>query len=495
MGLAIDRHQFSAEEYQEFSSRIRHCLGILDEILSSPDFGRGQSSFGAELEVYLVDEQGRPAWVAEQLLATNNDSRLTHELNQYNLEYNLSPVMAQGAPFTAIGEEMSGALSELSIKAAQHNAHPVAIGILPTLQQADLTAEAITDRPRYHALSKGLLRLRGGAFNIHIDGPEPLAFTCNDVSVEGANTSFQVHWRVNPDEFVSVFNAVQLVTPLVLGLAANSPTLLGHRLWDETRIAVFKQSIDHRQDDEKWRVPTRVPFGFGWLRTSPMELFRQSVALYAPLLPVLGEEDSEAVWRSGGTPRLDELRLHQGAIWPWNRAIYDSADGGHLRIEMRSLPAGPTGQDMLANAALAIGLAYGLRDSLDELLPALPFHYAEQNFYRAARHGMDATILWPGQNYGGPQARSLLEITQQLLPVAEAGLHELGVADSEISRQMSVIKERMRARRSGARWQRSMLAGFEQQGLSRPEALSAVLSAYQRECRRGVPVSEWSELR
>ena len=493
MGLSIDRDNFSAQEYEEFSRRTRTSLRVLDEMLNTPGFGCGQSSFGAELEVYLVDEQGKPAWVAEQLLATNNDGRLTHELNQYNLEYNLSPVNAVGEPFVVMANEMSGALAELTKKAAKFAARPVPIGILPTLTNSDFDPTAITDRPRYQALSKRLLHLRGGAFNIRIDGPEPLAFSSNDVSVEGANTSFQVHWRVNPDEFVDVFNAVQLVTPLVLSLASNSPTLLGHLLWDETRIAVFKQSVDYRQDEEKWRIPTRVPFGFGWLRKSAIELFRQSVALYPPLLPVLGEEDCEAVWRSGGIPELQELRLHQGAIWPWNRAIYDPADGGHLRIEMRSLPAGPTVQDMTANAALAIGLAYGLRGSLEELLPAMPFRYAEQNFYRAARYGLDATILWPRGNHGGPEEKSVLDITLQLLPFAELGLQELGLAETEIHRQLDVIRGRMEAKQSGARWQRNMLIAYEKHGLSRNEALVEVLSAYQRECASGVPVSEWSE--
>jgi hypothetical protein len=40
-----------------------------------------------------------------------------------------------------------------------------------------------------------------------------------------------------------------------------------------------------------------------------------------------------------------------------NRAVFEPKDGGHLRIEFRAMPAGPTSVDMMANAALAIGLA------------------------------------------------------------------------------------------------------------------------------------------
>ena len=76
--------------------------------------------------------------------------------------------------------------------------------------------------------------------------------------------------------------------------------------------------------------------------------------LYRPILPECGDEDSEAIANAGGMPDLHELRLHQGSIWLWNRPVYDPAAGGHLRIELRALPAGPSIVDMLANAAMAI---------------------------------------------------------------------------------------------------------------------------------------------
>ena len=32
-----------------------------------------------------------------------------------------------------------------------------------------------------------------------------------------------------------------------LAVAGNSPTFLGHRLWEETRVALFKQAVDDRE--------------------------------------------------------------------------------------------------------------------------------------------------------------------------------------------------------------------------------------------------------
>ena len=56
---------------------------------------------------------------------------------------------------------------------------------------------------------------------------------------------------------------------------------------------------------------------------------------------------------------LRHLRLHNGTIWRWNRLLigFDRDGVPHLRIEHRVLPAGPTICDMIANAALYLGLA------------------------------------------------------------------------------------------------------------------------------------------
>jgi hypothetical protein len=71
---------------------------------------------------------------------------------------------------------------------------------------------------------------------------------------------------------------------------------------------------------------------------------------YVPAEPTQASIDA-------GTPLLPELRLHHGTVWKWNRAIYDPVDKGHLRIEFRALPSGPTVSDMLANGAFLQGVA------------------------------------------------------------------------------------------------------------------------------------------
>ena len=100
----------------------------------------------------------------------------------------------------------------------------------------------------------------------------------------------------------------------------------------------------------------RVWFGERWI-TSIFDLFEENVRYFPALLPVVEDEDPMAVLESGGAPKLQELRLHNGTIYRWNRPIYDISRGRpHLRVENRVLPAGPTIVDTLANAAFYYGL-------------------------------------------------------------------------------------------------------------------------------------------
>ena len=119
----------------------------------------------------------------------------------------------------------------------------------------------------------------------------------DDVALEGANSSLQIHLRVDPAGFTRTYNAAQLATAPVLAVSGNSPTFLGHRLWEETRIAVFKQSVDDRGSLEPRRRLARTALGTGWLRGGPLELFTESVRLHRPLLPVLGSRPAVASGR------------------------------------------------------------------------------------------------------------------------------------------------------------------------------------------------------
>jgi gamma-glutamyl:cysteine ligase YbdK (ATP-grasp superfamily) len=490
MGLEVDRDEFEDAEYERFSERLRQSIVALEVLLNRPGFGNGPPTLGAELEFSLVDACGRPLPCNRAVLAAANHPHLTLEADRFDLECTTDPVPLAGSPFSALAGDLEETLSMVRMAAALHGARIATVGILPSLRADDLQAEALTESTRYRALSAGLRRLRRTPFEMEIEGDDSLRIACDDVTFEGATTSWQVHLKVPPRAFVTTYNAAQIASAPVLAIAANSPLFLGRRLWDETRIALFRQAVDERDGAEAddWR-PARVSFGHGWARRGPLELFAESVALHLPVIPIVaGEDPLEAL--QGGVPALSELRLHQGTVWRWNRPVYDSAAGGHVRIEMRALPSGPTLTDLLANAAFLVGLTLALAPEEGRLVTALTFGQARRNFYAAARSGLDAELLWPAETAPSPRPVAATDLIARLLPRARDGLIAHGVDAPEADRLLNVIERRLARRSSGARWQRQALARLER-GSSRDEAILAMLARYMEHSEGGLPVHEW----
>lgn len=494
MGKTLENTEFTDRDFRNFSARLGDNLAALKQLLADPGFGKGPGSLGAELEMYIIDRDGNPMCKNMEILERVNDPLLTLELNRFNLEYNLNPVPIQPHPFSVTEQHLLKALADIEQQAGHFGGRIVYIGILPTLDFQHFGPHAMTDAPRYHALKKRLREIRGGLFRVSITGKDELLIETDDITFEGANTSFQLHYRVDPAEFADSYNTLQLITPLVLAVAGNSPTAFGKRLWHETRIPLFKKSIDYRKaetlDRFHWHQPSRVNFGQGWLRQGAYELFAETVRLYPTLLPVVGDEDPFAALQEGRTPKLSELQVHEGTVWLWNRPVYDPADGGHLRVEMRFLPSGPSAKDMLANAALAVGLMEGLKPQVSELLTALPFQYAIHNFYRAAEHGLDARVVWPNLKASAPDDKEIRRVLENLLPVAEEGLARVGIAPDESRKYLGIIERRLERGVTGAVWQLRCYEKLREKFNDRM-AFHAMLENYYAQSRENIPVADW----
>lgn len=307
MAQAIEHDQFSTTDTLRFVSRLETQLHRLREVVAQPGFGVGPTTLGAELELAIIDGFGAPCPLNRSVLAAVHDPRLTFEIDRFNLEYNLAAVPAAGRPFTAMRQAIDTALTAINVQAKAHDAQVTTIGILPSITLADLAGRNLTDLPRYRALAEGLRRLRPEPLSVHLGGKEPLVFDCDHIAVEGANTSFQVHLRVAPGVYAAHYNAAQLATAMTLAVSGNSPIFLGHQLWDETRIALFKKVMEVRTADElAWHRPARVAFGHGWLRHGIAELFAEAVAFFPPLLPILSDHAEP-----GEKPRArEETRNH-----------------------------------------------------------------------------------------------------------------------------------------------------------------------------------------
>ncbi|MBT8079400.1 MAG: glutamate--cysteine ligase, partial [Gammaproteobacteria bacterium] len=158
MGLKIERSEFTDQEYIDARRKLIENIDALSMLLQQPGFGRGDYSVGAELEMSIVDDRAQALPLNRKVLEQSLDPNLQLELDRFNLEYNLSPVMSAGTPFGKMQAELENALAELGDIAATYGGRIIPIGILPTLCEEQLQSAAMTDLERYRALQAGIQR-------------------------------------------------------------------------------------------------------------------------------------------------------------------------------------------------------------------------------------------------------------------------------------------------------------------------------------------------
>ena len=493
MGTQDVRQRSHADEIRVFLKHLLRDVRALEAMLADGAFESGVRRIGAEQELFLVDHNWRPAPVATELLAAIDDPHFTTELGRFNLEYNLDPLSFGGDCLSRMERQIVDMLATVRAAARERGGDVALVGILPTLNKSDLELDNMTPNPRYHALNEALTKLRGGDYEFYLKGIDELHLHHDSIMVEACNASFQVHFQVGPEEFARLYNAAQAVTAPVLAAATNSPLLFGKRLWWETRIGLFQQSIDTRRTTPHLREQLpRVSFGRHWVRESALEIFREDIARFRTLLSTEMDGDPFDALAQGRAPSLKALRLHNSTVYRWNRVCYGVSDNGrpHLRIENRILPSGPTPRDEVANAAFWFGLVSGVLSEYGDISQQMGFDDAHTNFFSAAQNGLNAQLVWAG----GRLAPASTLILDTMLPLARAGLAGSGLDAADIDRYLDVIEERVRSGRTGSQWQLSSLSSLAGRG-PQSERLSAVTAALVRREETGQPVHAWDPAR
>jgi CBS domain-containing protein len=309
------------------------------------------------------------------------------------------------------------------------------------------------------------------------------------VCVASIYTSFQIHLQVGINEFVKYYNWAQAITAPVLAAAVNSPPLLGHRLWHETRLALFQHAVDERSPTHHARNrQARVTFGRDWARNSILDVFHEDVERYRIIFARELEENSVESLASGKIPQLQAWRMHNGTIWRWNRPCYGVMNGKpSLRIEARFLPAGPTILDEMANAVFFLGLMMALPEEFGDVTEKMSFDDAKNNFFSAARFGLKSQIVWlDGESY---RAKNL--ILDELLPRARRGLRKVGINDTDIERYSDDLEERVSMGKTGVSWMIESLGAMDKRAKKnvRMRSLTAAMIANQE---TGEPLHKWN---
>lgn len=452
MGQDVDQTRFGRRDRGRFMRHLRAETAALHALLEHDALSSHPPMAGLELEAWLIDDDGRPAPCNDAFLAHVDSPDIVTELGRFNIELNVPPRPLAGDGLGRLAADLEATWERCRAAASSMGLQVVAIGILPTLDDADLTLANLSDRARYRALNEQVLRQRNGRpVTLDIAGPDgdSLCSKHCDVMLEAAATSFQVHLQVPAGDIVRTYNAALIASAPVVALSANSPMLFGRRLWPETRIPLFEQALDiGAREDGRHPGLGRVGFGSGYTGYSMLECFRENLECFEPLLPVTLDEPAE---------RLPHLRLHNGTVWRWNRPLIGFDDDGrmHLRIEHRPMAAGTSLPDMMAHLAFSIGLVASLAGQPQAPELRLPFDETRRNFYAAARFGLDAPLCWiDGRNLCAG------ELLAELAVQARTGLASLGVDDALASRWMALIEARLARRRTGASWQLERLCAL-----------------------------------
>ncbi len=475
MGQEISYASFNSTDFELFSQKLQSETLLLQKLIKQNAFSSQDMVAGFEIEAWLVDEKLAPCPINEQFLKQFNHPLACEELAKFNIELNSTPVPFSASVFSEMRQQLQATWQSAFRQAQSLQTSTIMIGILPTLKQGDLTLDRMSNRNRYRALNEQVLNSRGKPVYLDITGQDHLKLEHHDVMMESATTSFQIHIQVPLAIAHHFYNASMIASAAMVGICANAPFLFEHQLWADTRIPLFEQAIETGGYAGAVYGPLkRVSFGSGYARSSIMECFIENQEHFPVLLPECMDTEPE---------EFAHLKLHNGTVWRWNRPLigFDSNGVPHIRIEHRSPSAGPTVIDSIANTAFFYGLSKNLCDELIHHGPSIPFSQAKDNFYQAAKFGLDAHINW----HSGKKYRLYALLENELLERARKGLLSLGVSQNECDEYLDIIRHRGANRQTGSFWQQQFIEKYGKN-------FQAMTQHYLQHQQSGQPVSEWS---
>lgn len=474
MGQEIQATAYREIDYRRFQQRLNAETELLAKMVQQKAVSEAPPVAGFEIEAWLLHDDMQPASLNDAYLRSFNHPMAGPELAKFNVELNTPPQALTANALSLMHQNLSATWRLAEQHARRMDLHLLMIGTLPTLRQQQLNLGNMSNMNRYRVLNQQVLETRGKPIVLEICGREHLRVEHHDVMLEAATTSFQLHIQCPLSVAHHIYNASMQASAAMVALCANAPYLFGKDLWAETRIPMFEQAIALGGYRGAADGPLhRVSFGSDYARQSILECFQENLQHFPVLLPESFDDDAAA---------FSHLRLHNGTIWRWNRPLvgFDEDGTPHIRIEHRVPAAGPTVLDAIANAAFFYGLVKNLADRLAEGQVDLPFAQAKDNFYQAARHGLDTHVVW----FGSQKQRLAVLIRNELLARAEAGLKSLGISGDDANIYLEVIRQRLANQQTGSNWQRRFIA-------ANPGDFSGLTQQYLQLQRQGIDVAGW----
>lgn len=479
MGTKNVKRFSGIEEKKEFTDRLLQELNRLQDLIDNDEIESNVYRIGAELEIFLINDNGSPAAVSPEVLEKLPDC-FTSEYSDYLVELNLRPNICSSASFSNIKSEVESQLSLLADILEEFNCRYVLVGILPSFEERHLRLDSITDDKRFHYLHDFVHGWRHKDHETYINGLETYEAPDGLKPYSGAVASYQMHYQVTGNNAVQMLNRAQLLTPPLLAIAANSPIFMGKVLWHESRIPLFDQSTDHRDwRDKMLGEKPRVFFGDEWFRGSVKDIYLKEFADYDLWLSTEVEEEEDTQY-----PALSTLLFQNGLIYRWNRLCYGLLnDVPTLRIENRYIAAGPSLEDNLDMHLFWTSLMAYDGEYFDGLIEDTDFWRVRESFNSAGQFGISSMQYWEGKWHSAERV-----VKEYLLPIARESLRKIDMENEEY--RLDRIEKRLEEQITGSSLQIEKYESMSGTASKRGKELSLYMSSEQYD---GKSIVEWSE--
>lgn len=441
--------QHSPLELARAAQRLREETDLLCALEARGGLSSRPPTASFDVEAWLIDRSGRPAPHGAALVAAVQAPAVAAGRASFQVRLRIGAQSLAADGIALLLRELQSVLARCQDAAAPLAVRPLAIGVLPTVDDADLAAANMSaDADRAAALAPCRIEIEGVR--------ERLATEHRGIVAAAAATSLCAHLQVAPEVAPRFYNAAAIAASATAGLAANSPYLFGAELWEDTRIALLED-----------RTASPPPF-----IASAEDYFRANL-----------EPPTVTVAAADAPQRFSQLRRHNEGLPRFTHLqVGFGADGApHLRIEQRAMSPGPTPADMLANLAFHYGLTASLAIEPDPPEQRIDAAAAHANLLAVARAGLNAEIAWLDRDRMPLRTLVIVELIER----AFEGLHQLGVDEDVAQRHLSLIERRVANGQTGAAWQRRFV-----QAHGRNFALLA--REYAARQLGGAPVHEWN---
>lgn len=499
----IDQLHASQEvDIETFEHRVREEAEIIKDHLTVGTFDNAQRTIGLEYEFYAVDRttdtlRRIPRSDLQQL-------GFEQELGLHNAELTTAPQPFNAPGVEAIFREVDAKLTAFDRQVEPAGYQLVSDGMWTIGPDQRSTVDYLTEATRSKGLTLAINVSNAVRYHGFASGDRVIAGQIDlpGISLETTSTgpatlttSIQPHYQLRrARNLPAYFDYAARVAGPLLALGVNSPflppelydgadpeTILTEG-WDETRVPIYEGMMNPDEGPQKVRFPKEI--------TTPEEAVQHVVEDFTivPAQIDAGERFDDA---------FVHFRHKHGSYWRWVRPVFDgpTKDAANVRIEFRPIPAQPTVTDTVAYLATFAGLMVGLFEQ-NHPVADLPWSTAQENFYAAARSGLEAELSWITSD--GHQVTDTEQLYNDLFTVARSGLQAQGFEAPVINRWIAPLEDRLDRMETPADWKRRRARQVLADGATIEEAIYDAQKQYlsqQRQTLLTGRFADWPSLR